>query len=76
VSELGQAEYVGTQLTTQTCMGFLLTIGSIRLLPVVQGAAGWPWAMGMLAVGPALGIVAMRALQRSPDANRLAGGRG
>ena len=76
VSELGQPEYVGTQLTTQTCLGFLLTIGSIRLVPIILGAAGWGWALGMLAIGPALGILAMRALLNSPDARRLAGGRG
>ncbi|HEY2824962.1 MAG TPA: MFS transporter [Gemmatimonadales bacterium] len=76
VSELGQPEYVGTQLTTQTCLGFLLTIGSIRMVPVIRGAAGWGWAFGALAVGPAVGILAMRALLASPEAKRLAGGRG
>jgi len=35
---------VGTQLTTQTCLGFLLTIASIRLVPVIQGSSGWGWA--------------------------------
>jgi MFS family permease len=76
VSELGQPEYVGTQLTTQTCLGFLLTIVSIRLMPIFVAQVGWRWAFAALAIGPALGILAMRALLRSPEAARLAGGRG
>ena len=76
VSELSEPEYMGTQLTTQTSMGFLLTLGSIQLVPVVQEAAGWGWAFAALAPGPALGTLAMWRLLRSADAARLAGGRG
>jgi MFS family permease len=76
VSELSEPEYMGTQLTTQTSMGFLLTLVSIQLVPVVQEAAGWGWAFATLAPGPALGTLAMWRLLRSPDARKLAGGRG
>jgi MFS family permease len=76
VSELAEPEYMGTQLTTQTAMGFLLTLVSIQLVPLVRAAVGWPWAFGMLALGPVVGTWAMLALLRSPDAARLAGGRG
>jgi len=76
VSELSEPQYMGTQLTTQTAMGFLLTLGSIQLVPVISDAAGWAWAFGMLAVGPAFGIWAMARLKRSPEAARLAGGNG
>ena len=76
VSELGEHEYMGTLLTTQTAMGFLLTLVPIRLIPLAVDAFGWAWAFAMLAVGPALGSWAMWMLLRSPDAARLAGGRG
>ncbi len=76
VSELSEPEYMGTQLTTQTSMGFLLTLGSIQLLPGLVDRIGWQWAFAVLAIGPAFGSWAMWQLKRSPDARRLAGGRG
>ncbi len=76
VSELGEPEYMGTLLTTQTSMGFLLTLISIRMIPSVVDAIGWHWAFATLAVGPVLGSLAMWALLRSPAAAKLAGGRG
>ena len=75
VSELSHPQYVGTSLTLQTSMGFLLTLATIRLLPMVEEWAGWGWAFAFLAVGPALGIVAMLRLKASPESSRLAGGR-
>ena len=76
VSELSEPQYMGTQLTTQTAMGFLLTLGSIQLVPIISDALGWGWAFGMLAVGPVFGTWAMASLKRSPEAARLAGGSG
>ncbi len=75
VSELAEPEYVGTTLTLQTAVGFLLTIATIRLLPVWEAAFGWEWAFAPLALGPALGTWSMLALRRRPEASRLAGGR-
>lgn len=76
ISELSDPQYMGTQLTAQTSMGFLLTLVSIQLVPVVEAWGGWRWAFGMLAIGPALGTWAMWLLRRSPEAAQLAGGRG
>jgi sugar phosphate permease len=76
VSELAEESYVGTALTLQTAVGFLLTTASIRLVPLVADAVGWRWAFVPLAVGPALGTLSMRRLRRSPGARKLAGGRG
>jgi len=64
VSELAPPEYVGTALTLQTSMGFLLTCGTIYLLPMVAERIGWRWSMSVLAIGPALGIWAMLTLRR------------
>jgi MFS family permease len=75
VSELAPADYVGTALTMQTSMGFLLTTITISLLPVAASAMGWRWAMSVLAVGPAFGVWAMMRLRRRPEAVRLAGGK-
>lgn len=55
---------VGTALTLQTSLGFLLTMASIQLVPLVATRAGWPAAMALLAAGPAMGIAAIRALRR------------
>ena len=75
VSELADGSYVGTALTLQTALGFLLTVVSIQLVPVAVDAVGWRWAFSFLALGPALGTLAMRRRRRRPEAAALAGGR-
>jgi len=75
VSELAPPDLVGTALTLQTSLGFLLTCATIYLLPAVAMVIGWRWSMSVLALGPALGVWAMLALRRRPEAVRLAGGR-
>jgi MFS family permease len=76
VSELSPREYIGTALTLQTSLGFLLTLLTIRLIPTLERLVGWNWAFAFLAPGPLVGICAMLALRRSPAAARLAGGKG
>ena len=76
VSELAEGSYVGSALTLQTAIGFLITIGSIQLTPLVQNAVGWRWAFVPLVVGPLVGTAAMLALRRLPEAAALAGGKG
>ena len=67
-SEVADQRYVGTALTMQTAMGFLLTSVSIRLVADVASAYGWRWAALSMAAGPAVGIVAMLRLGRERDA--------
>jgi len=76
VSELAEDSYVGSALTLQTAIGFLLTVGSIQITPIIADAVGWQWAFAPLVVGPFVGTVAMLWLRRLPEANALAGGRG
>jgi sugar phosphate permease len=71
VTEAVPPHAVGTALTVQTSIGFLLTMISIQLVPPVQHIVGWQWAFVMLAFGPAAGIAAIRRLARlRPDALR------
>jgi MFS family permease len=70
VTELAPSRYVGTAITLQTCVGFLLTIVTIRLIPVWVGLWGWERAYMPLAIGPALGILAMWRLSRMPIVSR------
>ena len=44
VSEHAPRDHVGTALTLQTCVGFLLTMVTIELLPRVADYTGWRWA--------------------------------
>lgn len=75
VSELSPKDYVGTALTLQTSLGFLLTLFTIRIIPTLETAVGWQYAFMFLALGPAVGIWAMLKLRNLPEAIKLAGGR-
>jgi len=74
VSELAPRDYVGTALTLQTSLGFLLTCATIYLLPNVAAAIGWRWSMSVLAIGPVIGVWAMLVLRGRPEARQMAGG--
>jgi MFS family permease len=63
VTEVTDSRYVGTALTMQLAIGFVLTVFTIFLVPVVRDAAGWGWAFALLAPGPLLGSWAMRRLR-------------
>jgi len=65
VTEAVPPHAVGTALTVQTSLGFLLTMVSIQLVPPVVDAVGWRWAFPVLALGPAAGIGAIRRLTRA-----------
>jgi MFS family permease len=62
VTESVPAHAVGTALTLQTSLGFLLTAITIQLVPPLADVVGWRWAFTALAVGPALGIWSIRRL--------------
>jgi MFS family permease len=65
VTESVPPHAVGTALTVQTSLGFLLTTVSIQLVPPITAVAGWRWAFPVLALGPAAGIWCMRRLVRT-----------
>ena len=74
ISELAPPAYVGTALSLQTCLGFLLTLVSVRLYPLVVETWGWKFSFLFLAPGPLLGTLAMALLRRLPESARLAQG--
>jgi MFS family permease len=63
LSETTDPRYVGTVLTAQTAVGFLLTVVTIQLVPLVAGLIGWQYAFLLLAPGPLIGAMAMSALR-------------
>jgi MFS family permease len=65
VTEVVPKHAVGTALTIQTSLGFLLTMGSIQLIPNLAAAFGWRWVFAALAIGPAFGIWAVGPLRRA-----------
>jgi MFS family permease len=64
VTELSPPHAVGTALTLQTSLGFLLTMVTIQLVPALVASVGWGLAFPVLALGPAAGIAAIRRLGR------------
>lgn len=68
VTESVPTHAVGTALTVQTSLGFLLTMLPMQLVPVIAQHTGWRWGFAVLALGPLAGIAAIRklaALRRS-----------
>jgi len=62
VSEHAPREHIGTALTLQTCVGFLLTMVTIELLPRLAEMSSWRYASLLLVPGPLLGAFAMKRL--------------
>jgi MFS family permease len=74
VSELTDPRYVGTALTIQTSLGFLLTLVTIGITPILVSSIGWQKVFWILALGPVFGIINMLRLRKSPDAIHMANG--
>ncbi len=62
VTESVPADAVGTALTLQVSLGFLLTTVTIQLVPWIAQTVGWQWAFSLLALGPLMGILSIRRL--------------
>jgi hypothetical protein len=76
VSELAPIGTSGSALSLQLATGFILTgvtILGIGLLDPLDGTT-WRLAFWLLALGPAVGIVAMWRLRGRPDAAKMADG--
>jgi MFS family permease len=64
VTESVPSHAVGTALTLQTSLGFLLTMASIQLVPPLVRETSWQWAFPILALGPVAGVWSIRGLSR------------
>ncbi len=62
ITEVAPPHAVGTALMLQTSLGFLLTMATIQLVPVLSQRLGWAWAFPILALGPAFGIASIARL--------------
>ncbi len=62
VTESVPPHTVGTALTIQTSLGFLLTMLPMQIVPLVAQRIGWRWSFVILALGPIAGIAAIRRL--------------
>ena len=76
VTEVVDQRYVGSAVTLQLAVGFMLTVVTIWLIPVLRTDFGWGWAFVVLVPGPILGVAAMLRLKALPEARAIAGGRG
>ena len=74
IAELSDRSIVGTMLTVQTSMGFLLTMITIHLMPYLVDLVTWRYAFAFLAIGPAMGIAAMKKLRGMDESLKLANG--
>jgi MFS family permease len=74
VIELSPPNMIGTMLTIQTCIGFLISLATIHLIPEFVDIISWNYAFAVLAIGPLLGVIAMAQLRQLPDSAKLANG--
>jgi MFS family permease len=76
VSELAPPGTAGSALSVQTAVGFTLTGFTILGVGLIDptGGDGWRLAWIVLALGPAVGIMAMLRLRGRPDATKMASG--
>jgi MFS family permease len=67
VSQHTPRTHIGTALTLQTSIGFLLTMVSMQLVPLIANRYGWRWVFLLLVPGPLLGAMAMKRLERPEE---------
>lgn len=65
VANAAPPERVGSLLTVQTALGFLLTAITVQGAPLLAAVVGWHWVLAAMAFGPGVGIWVMHVLIRS-----------
>ncbi len=71
VADASPPHLAGSLMSLQTALGFSLTIITVQVTPIAAAHFGWPVVLAAMALGPAIGIVAMLPLRRG---GRLLGG--
>jgi MFS family permease len=64
VADAAPGERAGSLLSFQTALGFTLTFFTVQAVPWVAEAVGWRMTLAAMAVGPLVGVLAMRRLAR------------
>lgn len=64
VADHAPSDQVGSLMTLQTAIGFLITWATIQIVPEIVTGFGWPAAFGFLALGPIMGAWAVGTAQR------------
>ncbi|MGG5175846.1 MFS transporter [Pseudarthrobacter sp. J1763] len=64
ITQVADQRYVGSMLTLQMALGYTVTVPIVWLVPTLQANAGWGWAFVCLALGPAIGVLAIRSVLR------------
>lgn len=62
VADHAPADQTGSLLTFQTALGFGLTMITVQVTPMFASLFGWPIVLCLMALGPVVGVLAMRAL--------------
>ena len=70
LSENADPRYIGTALTAQTAIGFLLTVVTIQFVPLFAATVGWQYAFVLLLPGPLIGVLAMHKLAKTGSSTR------
>jgi MFS family permease len=65
VADASPPHLSGSLLTFQTALGFALTAVTVQAVPWAAASLGWPAVLAGLAIGPAVGILAMLPLTSS-----------
>jgi MFS family permease len=76
VTELADQAYVGTALTLQLAVGFVITVATIWLIPFLEDAFGWRWAFAFLAPGAGPRRAGDATVEVSAGSTPHRGGRG
>lgn len=64
ITQVADQRYVGSTLTLQMALGYVVTVPIVWVTPLLYARFGWGWTFTLLAIGPFVGILAMRALDR------------
>jgi MFS family permease len=75
LTELADPNYVGTALQVQTSIGFLITLVTLQLTPILIDIIGFNWVFLILVPGPIFGAISMSKLGRLPEATQMSNGR-
>ncbi|QNN62373.1 MFS transporter [Leucobacter denitrificans] len=70
LSHKADPRYVGTALTLQMAVGFLITAVTIQIVPIIAAEFGWRWSFLVLALGPLCGVLAMKKRSQLPVRQR------